>query len=203
MKHKRAIIIFIKNPELGKVKTRLAKDIGDEAALAIYQELLNITRQATEQVTADKLLFYSSYIDEQDDWLPTSFQKFVQHPSTNLGDKMQAAFEQAFSQGYQQVLIVGSDCPELTPALLEQAFDTLIEKDAVVGPSKDGGYYLLGTKKMIKKLFEDKEWSTNSVLNSTINDLKAQNMNYGLLPDLNDVDNYQDLQEFEYLTARL
>lgn len=197
-----ALLIFIKNPELGKVKTRLALDIGKEQALLVYQQLLHHTLGVTINCPANKLLFYSSFIDENDMWPDSSYQKLLQLPANDLGERMLQAFEVAFAQGYQKVVIIGSDCPELSTSLLHDAFEVLNTNDFVVGPSKDGGYYLLGMKKLEKRLFMDKEWSTNGVIQSTLEDINLLNMTYGQLPMLNDIDNYEDLMEFEHLSPK-
>ncbi len=199
----RALIVFVKNPQLGKVKTRLAKDIGDEKALEVYLQLLQHTLDATLPLPVDKLLYYSSFVDEADMWPATSYQKYVQYPSADLGERMHLAFEQAFAVGYQQVAIIGSDCPGLTTDLLNRAFEQLDDHDFVIGPANDGGYYLLGMKKLQKRLFEHKEWSTSNVMDNTLWDIKALQMTYSMLPMLNDIDNKEDLLEFQQLTPEV
>ena len=188
---KEAIIIFVRNPQLGKVKTRLANTLGDEKALNIYKELLHHTKEITAQITADKYVFYFDKIEENDLWNVPGFFKCLQC-NDELGGKMKNAFKELFDKGYEKVAIIGSDCLELTTAIIEEAFVLLKNTDAVIGPAKDGGYYLLAMKKLIRPIFENKQWSTDSVFRETINDLTENNFSFGCLPLLTDVDTEQD-----------
>ena len=140
---KNTLLIFIRNPQLCKVKTRLARTLGDEEALRIYHVLLKKTRVTALACEADRFLFYSDFVDEQDDWSPAFFQKKIQR-SGDLGVRMEFAFQQAFESGADKAIIIGSDCPELTSETLHHAFDLLDTKDFVLGPVPDGGDYLLG-----------------------------------------------------------
>lgn len=198
-----AIIIFIKNPALGKVKTRLAKDIGDEKALEIYQLLLKHTRLAVEPLNADKLLYYSEFADHNDNWPNELFTKHVQHNSPDLGDRMYQAFKHAFGNGYQKVLIIGSDCPDISSQVITQAFEELNTTDVVIGPAKDGGYYLLGMNKLQKEYFEGKEWSTSSVREDTIDSVRSLGKTYMLLEELTDVDHAKDLTDIKISLPKL
>ncbi len=131
------LIIFYRNPELGKVKTRLAKSVGDEKALAIYIKLSSYTRGITEDLTVTKVIYYSEFADTEDHWPNTSYQKRVQQ-GNNLGEKMHNAFSNAFSEGYKSVCIIGTDCLELTSPMVTNAFMQLTTHDAVIGPAVDG-----------------------------------------------------------------
>lgn len=194
-KQTRALIIFIKNPEKGKVKTRLAKTIGDRRALAAYHDMLKHTRETTRQVDSHRALFYASFVDEKDDWSNTDFDKLLQVEG-DLGHKMASAFQDMFAKGYEEVLIIGSDCLNLQTQHIERAFRMLKHDDFVVGPSNDGGYYLLGMRSFEPTLFENKAWSTESVLSSTLADIQRLAKTVYLLPELIDVDN-----EADYLAA--
>lgn len=185
------LIVFVKNPVLGKVKTRLAKGIGEEKALEVYLQLLEITRQVTAQVECTRNVFYSSEI-EDDDWSNTDFQKYLQQ-GVSLGERMKNAFAKVFEFGAEKVLIIGSDCPKISPKIINQAFEELDRKDVVIGPAKDGGYYLLGMKKPLSFLFENKEWSTDSVFEDTVLDIIENRLSYSRLETLSDVDNIYDL----------
>lgn len=187
------LIIFVKNPQLGNVKTRLAIDIGAPAALEVYQLLLDHTRDITTKLSADKAVFYSEYIDQKDDWKPDSFQKQLQ-VGADLGKRMQHAFKWGFSQGYQSICLIGSDCYELTTSTLEDGFIALEKGKTVLGPSFDGGYYLIGLNQEASGLFEGKQWSTDSVLKDTLSDLKKLRWPMVLLPQLHDVDREKDLK---------
>ena len=192
----RLLIIFIRNPVLGKVKTRLAATLGEARALEIYQKLLSHTRSITINLPVDKVVFYSDFIDQQDDWDAAIYRKQLQIAG-ELGGKMKAAFEWGFQSGYQQICIIGSDCWELTPEIIIESFEMLDQYQAVLGPSRDGGYYLLGLKQLAAELFEGKHWGTDSVASDTLADFKSLGLSYGLLRPLNDVDEEQDLGSYE------
>lgn len=188
---KQALIIFVRNPVLGKVKTRLAATIGDEKALDIYKELLQHTFNICSQVKADKYVFYHEEIVTHDMWNAAGFHKKLQAPA-DLGGKMKAAFLELFNAGYKKVIIIGSDCMQLTPAIIESGYSMLQEKKTVIGPAKDGGYYLLGLRIMHEFIFENKKWSTASVFSQTLAELEQHHLSVGLLPELTDVDTEKD-----------
>lgn len=186
-----ALIIFVRKPELGKVKTRLAATLGNEKALSIYKELLHHTRIITQQLTAKKFVFYYSEIELEDEWNLPDVNKRLQS-GTDLGGKMMNAFKEVFSKGYDKAIIIGSDCFELTAAHIETAFLYLDDKDAVIGPAKDGGYYLLGIKQMQSCFFSNKQWSTSSVYAATLQDATTHGLSLACLPVLTDVDTEAD-----------
>ena len=188
------LIIFIKNPVLGLVKTRLAATVGDEQALEIYLKLLHYTQCITNTLGVDKAVFYSDFIDKADFWGNSTHLKILQREG-DLGCKMKSAFQWGFEKGYKKICIIGSDCYELTAEIIINAFKLLKTKDVVLGPSNDGGYYLLGLKKMSVELFQNKKWSTDSVAADTLNDLKELGLDYQLLKRLNDVDVEEDVPE--------
>jgi rSAM/selenodomain-associated transferase 1 len=190
---KRLLIIFIKNPELGKVKTRLAASIGDQKALEVYLHLLKHTANLATGICVDKTVFYADQAEENDLFESSIFKKEVQVEG-DLGVKMNAAFEQSFQLGYNKVIIIGSDCLELTADDLERAFELLETNDVVLGPAVDGGYYLIGLKKAFEELFNSKPWSTDQVLELTINDIKQAHKTFALLDKKRDIDTLQDLQ---------
>ena len=197
---KQALIIFVRNPVLGKVKTRLAATIGDEKALDIYKQLLQHTFNICSQVKAEKYIFYHEEIMEDDIWNAADFYKRLQ-VSTDLGDKMKAAFQELFNAGYKKIIIIGSDCLQLSPAIIESGYSMLQEKDAVIGPAKDGGYYLLGLRAMHEFIFENKKWSTASVFSQTLAELKQHHLSTGLLPELTDVDTEKDWLKSKKFTS--
>lgn len=191
---KKALIIFIKNPEIGKVKTRLAKSIGNESALEVYKFLLHHTMEITKDLKVDKYLFYSENIYRDDIWDSEIFRKKLQK-GNDLGEKMNNAFNEVFEIGYQMAVIVGSDIFDLDTADLETAFDTLENHQTIIGPAADGGYYLLGLKQPNPKIFQNKTWSTSSVLEETLMDLKGTD--YIVLDERNDIDTFEDIQKGE------
>ena len=190
------LIIFVKNPEIGRVKTRPAKTIGDEQALSIYQKLLLYTKEITKGLNADKSVYYSEHIDNNDLWDNMLFSKHLQR-GDDLGERMQNAFADAFAQGKERVIIIGSDCLELETYMIKEAFAVLENNDVVLGPAKDGGYYMIGMTAFLPTLFEDKNWSTDDLLMDTISDLKKMNAKYYLLKTLNDIDTIEDLKALD------
>ena len=190
-KSKNLLLIFTRNPELGKVKTRLAKTIGDEAALDIYKFLLEHTKQVTQNLSCNKAVYYSVKVRENDIWDASVYQKLLQD-GNDLGIRMHNAFQQAFSTGYEKIVIIGSDLPDLTSEHINVAFEKLNSNDVVMGPAEDGGYYLLGMKKLHTNIFQNKNWGTSTVRKDTLNDL--QNESVFLLETLNDVDVFDDIK---------
>jgi rSAM/selenodomain-associated transferase 1 len=193
-------IVFVRNPELGKVKTRLAKTIGDKKALNIYILLLKHTESVLQKVSSDKVVYYSEEIQNNDLWSDRCFQKKLQK-GNDLGERMQHAFEMAFKEGYEKVVIVGSDLFDLKSAHIENAFKTLENHNLVIGPSLDGGYYLLGMKVMHPAVFKNKQWGTDSVLETTLKNLEQENVK--LLEALNDIDTFEDLQGHPELLKKI
>jgi len=190
-----ALIIFVRNPELGKVKTRLAKTIGNEKALEVYHDLLYHTRTATQTIDCDKFVFYDSSIEINDIWSSSLFEKKNQF-GPDLGAKMQNAFQELFNLGYKNCAIVGSDLFDLQAKHINQAFHKLENNDVVIGPAEDGGYYLLGLKKIIPALFTNKSWGTETVLKDTLKDLSFCSVDF--LEILNDIDTFEDLEQTNY-----
>lgn len=188
-----ALIIFVRHPELGKVKTRLAKVIGDEKALQVYQQLLNHTYQITLSVNCRKFVYYAEDVIEHDLWSSPGFTKRKQY-GRNLGERMGNAFKELFDQGFKKVLIIGSDCYQLQTEIIQEAIDFTGIKEAVIGPTYDGGYYLLATNRFIPEFFADKSWSTDLVIDQTLTDAVRLNLSYHLLKKLHDVDEAADLE---------
>lgn len=190
-KKKELIIVFVRNPQLGKVKTRLAHSIGNQKALNVYKWLLEHTHNVLCNYNCDCAIFFSEQIDNDGLWNEKCFKKFIQNGNT-LGEKMNNAFEKGFEIGYHKIIILGSDLPDLSCDLIQDAFRKLTLNDYVIGPSEDGGYYLLGMKKLNSTLFKNKKWSTNSVYIDTLKDIKGCDV--GLLAKLNDIDTFEDLK---------
>ena len=186
------LLIFTRNPELGKCKTRLAKTVGDETALDIYSFLLGHTVSVTQNLNAAKQVWYSEEIWEDDIWDDTFYDKKLQK-GPDLGIRMANAFQEGFASGYERILIIGSDMFDLDQKDLENAFAQLKQNDFVIGPAEDGGYYLLGMKSFEANLFQDKSWGQASVLKDTLADLKGEKL--AILEERNDVDVYEDIKD--------
>lgn len=192
MEVRRLLIIFTKNPEKGKVKTRLAKDIGDQKALDIYKFLLEHSRKITSDLNVDKQVWYSESISQNDIWADEVFFKKLQ-VGRELGERMENAFKEGFAQDYNQIIIIGTDLYELTSKQIEEAFEYLEDHDYVIGPAKDGGYYLLGMNSLNSAVFHNKTWSTSSVFDDTMNDLA--NARVKILKTQNDIDVLDDIKD--------
>ena len=187
-----ALIIFTKNAIYGQVKTRLAATIGNDKALAVYKQLIHYTIELTNELTVPKFIFYSNSIEPEDNWSNNLCTKKLQS-GTGLGEKMNNAFSELFEQGYNRVLIIGTDCPELSPAIITAAFDSLNNHDVVIGPARDGGYYLLGMTKLYSCLFHDISWSTDQVLKQTLIACSVISLPNILMEELSDIDKEEDL----------
>lgn len=198
-KMENALIIFVRNPEKGKVKSRLAKDIGNDKSLEVYNFLLQYTRDITVSCNCSHFVFYSSYIHLNDVFDDDLFTKFVQE-GEDLGERMTNAFKKVFELGCRKVCIIGSDCYELQTEIIIESFEKLDTNDIVIGPAKDGGYYLLGMKHLYGDLFTEKEWGTSSVLDDTMYTISKLNITCLELPVLNDIDTIEDLLETNILT---
>lgn len=192
------LIVFVKNPVAGQVKTRLAKTVGDERALKVYLDLLERTHHITLGLKCSKAVFYSREVVDLDVFEPSIYLKYEQEGS-DLGERMLNAFQLAFHREYEKVVIIGSDCYELTQLQIEEAFRKLDGSDVVLGPATDGGYYLLGMKQMRQELFIDKPWSTSDLLLDTILELKKSGASYELLGTLSDIDTEEDLKRFQHM----
>ncbi|MEX2565226.1 MAG: TIGR04282 family arsenosugar biosynthesis glycosyltransferase, partial [Cyclobacteriaceae bacterium] len=193
---KKAIIVFQKYPEPGKVKTRLAKTIGKEKAALLYGYLVAHTHQQLKPIQADIVIYHDGKINYSD--YPESRYFFDVQEGKDLGEKMGKAFSNQFSKGYDKILIIGTDCYELKSRHLEEAFNILEERDMVIGPALDGGYYLLGFRAApAAQLFEGIAWSTASVLEETLNIAHQLGYSVKLLEMLNDVDRWADLGDLK------
>lgn len=184
------LLIFTKYPELGMCKTRLAKSIGEEKALAVYQHLLDKTARITSELDVDTAVFFNEKIDPHHRWKFSHYQKL--QAEGNLGNKMKEAFKWAFEMKYSKVCIIGSDLWDIEASLIQNAFETLNHSEVVIGPAKDGGYYLLGSRFYIPEVFELSGWSTAHVFQETLNKVEGKKIH--VLPEKNDIDTIEDLE---------
>ena len=194
-----SLIIFVRNLEKGKVKTRLAKVIGDDKSLEVYKYLLEYTSSIAALCKLNLFVFYSHYIHIGDVFDDNIFSKHVQEGG-DLGERMLNAFKKVYDLGAKKVCIIGSDCYELQSEIIQEAFQKLNESQVVIGPSKDGGYYLLGTNELYPGLFLPKEWSTPTVLDKTLKTIEDLTLSYSKLVTLNDIDTMEDLLETNIIT---
>lgn len=196
VKNKNAIIVFAKYPVFGKVKTRLASTMGNEFAFKFYNIAAKHTFELCKQLKSDSdiFLFYTNCEDDRTikNWVEQDFY-FVKQTGIGLGIKMRNAFKYVFEKGYEKVVIIGTDVLDHSKGNLQLAFSELEKNDVVIGPSYDGGYYLLGMNKYFPFLFEDIEWSSSKVFPATENKLKTNNTGYSVLISLTDIDDESDL----------
>jgi len=190
----KTLLIFVKNLVPGQTKTRLAKSIGNQRALQVYQRLVEHTHDVALSLPVNKEVWYSDEVEKEDVWNHGGFTKRVQK-GDDLGHKMAYAFKTSFEKGASNVVIIGSDSAEIDAEIIEEAFEKLAENDVVVGPARDGGYYLLGMNKFHPQLFEGVEWSTDKVLHSTLETVEQLGLTYTKLKPLNDVDTIEDWLE--------
>lgn len=191
------LLIFAKAPIKGQVKTRLAASIGAGKALELYRYLLEHTAAQTRDLPVEKVVYYSPEIVREDVWDNDRFGKRRQL-GEDLGQRMEQAFRDAFSGGYQKVVLIGTDLYDMASEDITRAFEFLESHDVVIGPAHDGGYYLLGMKSLHSAVFSGKTWSTDRVLKETLQDL--QGLTVKLLEVRRDIDEYMDipdLPEFE------
>ena len=191
IKAKQQLLVFIRNPELGKVKTRIAAKTGDQKALEIYELLLQQTLHTCSQMTEIKVIvYYSGFIDTKDIWNNDIFEKRLQAGKT-LGERMSKVFQDNL-KGAEKVVLIGSDCPYLTSEIIMHAFKDLAENDVVFGPATDGGYYLLGMKSFYSSLFENISWGTSEVLKQSL--VQIPDLKTAFTPELSDIDTLEDHQ---------
>lgn len=193
-----SIIIFLRFPKIGEVKTRLAKTTSSEFALTFYKSCAeNLIKNVKQIPRVKRFAFYSNKNEkgEINKWLGNKLF-FAPQEGDDLGSRMINAFEKVFSTGAQKVIIVGTDIPDLSKDIILDAFNSLNSNDVVIGPSKDGGYYLLGMTKMCPELFDEIEYSTSTVLSQTLARVNKLNLSYQLLPKLVDIDTKEDLVEW-------
>ena len=183
----RRVAVFVRAPELGKVKTRLARSLGEAAALEAYLELVEGTLGALEEGAFDcELWFDGPQNDHLRQWRSEHVLSAFKQPETDLGGRMLAAVAAGAK------VVVGSDVPALDAAYVEEALATLARADAVLGPVEDGGYCLIGMKEPHPELFRSIEWSTNTVVEQTLSRAAAAGLDIALLDTLWDVDDYAD-----------
>lgn len=190
-----ALIIFVKNPEPGKVKTRIAEAVGNEKAVEIYNQLLKYTANLASGLSCEVYVYYFPLVLENDMFGDVNRRLQVKG---DLGIKMQTAFSEILSK-HQKAVIIGSDCAELNRDDIERAFEELEENDVVIGPAKDGGYYLLGMNHLQLFLFKDMPWSEDGVLDQSIMRVQDRGLNYSLLNMKSDIDRIEDWEAQKHL----
>lgn len=185
---KTAIATFVRVPTIGKVKTRLAQKTGEEFALLAYQTLLQYTFDLLEKMKDVEVFIYVTphYLSG------VPFNQMIQK-GNDLGEKLFLAGNDLMELGFDSVIFIGSDCPSLTETHIDEAIVQLQNNDLVIGPANDGGYYLLGLKKIHAFLFENMPWSTENLFSETLIKANKHQLKTHLLTTLSDVDEWEDL----------
>lgn len=195
------LVIFLKAPQPGRVKTRLAAGIGPEAACAAYRELVDCLVLQLRGLPGVELRFSPDGARaEIQNWLQPTWIARPQGKG-DLGEKLVRAFEENFADGCSRVVVIGSDCPHVQPADILAAGEALAENDVVLGPARDGGYWLIALKAPCRRLFADIRWSTPAVLSETLHRVSRLGLSVHQLRELEDVDDEASWQEF--LNAKL
>lgn len=193
---KNILIVFVKYPEPGKVKTRIARDLGAHRAAEIYSRIAMRTIENVSMPDIHETVIYFDPPDGEKEvrlWLGIDDVNYEPQSGGTIGDRMSNAFERVFSGGAEKAVLVGSDVPEITGGTINDAFKLLEETDVVIGPAADGGYYLLGLKKFEPFLFSGIEWGTSLVLERTLDRIKEKNLSHKTLDTLKDVDSIDDI----------
>ena len=195
------LIVFTRYPEPGKAKTRLIPALGAEAAADLHRQMTEHTLAQVKPLQQSRPLMVEIWFAGGDrtrmqSWLGSDVT-YQPQPDGDLGDRMVQAFQTAFDGGMKSAVIIGTDCPELTDALLTEAFQALQQTDLVLGPAADGGYYLIGLRRLVPDLFKTIAWSTDRVFQQTVDIANNLNLSLTTLPTLTDVDRPDDLPAWE------
>jgi rSAM/selenodomain-associated transferase 1 len=196
MADKAIILLFVKAPIGGQVKSRLAAEMGEETALDLYRcFVLDIVNTLDSSGYPFRILYYPHDGDSALATLLGRRHHVMPQKGKDLGTRMENAFRQIFSEGYGRAILIGSDIPDLTPAVFREALDSLENNDVVIGPAADGGYYLIGFHKrsLLPPLFHEREWSTNRVFREALEILRDASLRIHLAPEWGDVDTKEDL----------
>ena len=190
------LIIFTRFPEPGTTKTRMIPALGEVGAADLQREMTEYTLETVRPLTGDELELEIRYAGGDEEsmtaWLGGDLS-YTPQGEGDLGQRMERAFMEGFKAGCRKVVIIGTDCPGLTPRHLNDAFEHLSDTNVVLGPTYDGGYYLIGAKQPHPNLFKEIHWSTSAVLEQTLNAAKAEKLHYRLMARLRDIDTEDDL----------
>jgi len=196
----RCLLFFVKNPERGKVKSRLAATIGDDSAVSVYK---NIVDQMLSRLKKGTFPLYICFFPKNaqkpiQNWLGGEY-RYVPQNGKDLGERMRNGLIDGFAMGHKRVVLIGSDIPDLPLGFIKEAFESLRKKDSVIGPAYDGGYYLIGfkDKTFSPQVFEGMAWGTQNVFGETIKKLKRFRRVVHTLPYLRDIDTAEDLKRLK------
>lgn len=195
------LLLFTRYPEARTTKTRLIPELGEDGAALLQKRLTErVAYQANllaQRLGIETVVHYTGGSREQmSSWLGA--MKYVEQADGDLGQRMRSAFEQTFTDGAEAAVLIGSDIPDITADLLQQAFTSLVTREVIIGPSRDGGYYLIGlvanqAPQLLPLLFEEMQWSTGGLFATTTNRLEKAGYDVEVLPTLRDIDLPTDL----------
>ena len=191
---KEVLSIFVKNLIPGTVKIRLAKDLGMDLAMEIYKELVGITAKAMDVLKIDKWVYYSDYIESNDQFDDLKYRKHIQE-GKDLGQRMQNCFYDAFESEFDKMILIGSDTPDITDEIISQGFAELDKHDIVIGPAQDGGFYLIGMKEPHENLLNNQVYGHDKVLHELLDEIENRNLSVFKLSTLIDIDVKDDLKK--------
>lgn len=198
------LIIFTRYPEPGTTKTRLIPVLGAKGAANLQFHMTETTVIKAKKLSNMMALlvevrFAGGNLQLMKNWLGVELNlKYQKQGTGDLGERMARAFESAFDQEMESVVIIGTDCPSLTVDIMLEAFAKLTEYDVIIGPATDGGYYLIGLKKIIPELFQGINWGTSEVLSKTMAIAQNLNLDIHYLPKLSDIDRPEDLEKLQF-----
>ena len=196
MQHRTAIVVMVKYPKPGSVKTRLGRQIGMEKAAVLYRGFVRTMLATCRSTGFDTVISChpDHPVSDYREWLGSGCD-FMMQKGADLGQKMRDAFEQAFALGFDRIILTGSDLPHLTAAIIEEAAQRTGRCDVVIGPAKDGGYYLVAMTQecFFSEMFDDIPWSTPDVLHTTLKKFAAARRKPILLTAMRDIDTLEDL----------
>jgi uncharacterized protein len=198
-KSDKLLIVFLSNAIKGQIKTNISRVLGEENTLGIYKYLLQLNRDATKAVKADKWVCYSNFIDRNDIYHPSKYQKKLQ-AGRILGEKLWNCFRWGFQREYKSIVLLSVDIPGISTELIEDAFSKLQTNNVVLGPARDGGYYLIGMNIPVKDIFFRKKWGSKKVFPAMLDDLHRLDIDYSLCQTLGDIDHHTDIH---YLASHL
>ncbi len=191
------LIIFFKYPERSKVKTRLARSVGEEHALGLYKAFLRDIFETAGNIKADTVAAVHGKSDKADiEYVKDC--KYISQSGKDLGERMYNAMADTFKMGYSRSILIGVDFPDLTADIINNAFEILNSNSAVIGPARDGGYYLIGFIKeaFVRKFFAGISWSTTGVLNTTLKRISDSGIRCSIIQEWEDIDDYDDLKRY-------
>lgn len=191
------LIVFIKAPLAGKVKTRLKRHISQAGVLQLYRGMVEdlLSQFEGSEDFSVRIMFSPPEAGQMvRNWLG-AHREILPQSTGDLGNKMEQAFAEAFSKGFRRVVLIGSDIPTIDREKIRRAFGKLSNHPVVLGPANDGGYYLIGLRQPHTEIFTGISWSSSAVLAQTIKKIKKLNLNFALVEPETDLDVYQDVKQ--------